>query len=216
MITNKLRRATKSRETLLSPLTEAAGEEAKWLMCLQNLIAIMCWISGGASRSSWRCHDCLLSTQHSDRWSWSPHHYWQKRVASLCFGVVKQIHFQQGFKMAGWCAPSQSRYTSLLLPCCRSKQLGLSWFSQPPMILLPTAVIESCAEWWNFSSAWRYPENCSGWPAANSHLQYFCSALPQRSPPKREECPGTADELPDTVYNLKHFCLFRGISEHLI
>lgn len=145
MIISRLRRATKSRETLLLPLTEAAGEEAKWLTCLQNLIAIMCWIRAWASRSSWRFHDCLLSTQHSDRWSWSLHQYWQKRVASFCFGVPKQIHFQQGFKMAVWCVPSRSRHTSLLLPCCRSKQLGravasagfhsLPWNSYPQWLL---------------------------------------------------------------------------------
>lgn len=52
-----------------------------------------------------------------------------------------------------------------------------------------------------FHLCMRLPENCSGWLAANNHLQ-CCSALPQHSP-KREEHLSTANAFPDTCASVQ-------------
>lgn len=106
----------------MSPAVDAAGKEAKGFTCLQNLIAILHWPGARASRSKRRSHSpCCpaITVRHGNDPTSSP-----KGISALCFGVAKQIHFQQGFKLVVSCAHGQSRLTSLLLPRCKGKQLG--------------------------------------------------------------------------------------------
>lgn len=182
-----MKRATRGNEMFLSPHADAISVEAKCPTCLQNPIATIHWIRAQAVRSGWRCHRCLLSIQRSKPPSWSIHQCWPKRTSSLCFSVAVQNHCHQGFNLAIQCVHYQSRHpsASMLQEQAAGESSGLSWLSQPPTELLPLGIIEACAEQQIPSGAWRSLENCSGWPAANCHLQYFCSPLPWSSPPKR-------------------------------
>lgn len=115
----------KKQWNIVSPAVDAAGEGAKGFTCLQILIAIMHWTGAQANRSRRRSHSSACYppsiVSHGNDPTSS-----QKRISSLCFGVAKLTHFQPGFKLAVLCVHCQSapKHTSLLLPCCKGKQLG--------------------------------------------------------------------------------------------